>query len=1144
MDENAVSAGFDVVGADFVGRLSDGSGRMIGLCFQVSPGLLVTSARALAAYVRSAGPLTVATATGASMWAELGDLDRAHGLATLRPHRSAATVLGGVAPAYLRPGAVPRGTRVLMPAFGAGGYTAVDGVWEGAIGAGEPGCRVSLDPPAARRAIPAGTPVLEAAGGVVAVVSHRIDRVGPGRSTRPAIAAVGIGDLRDFLIGAANLDPFGGPDAQNPGDRTEIRSGLQPLHTSARVALHHAARFLDQQPASCAVADALLLGCATAGSEQPDGVAAGFLRELCLCYPATPGPSELLLLLTEKVGLRALTGRERAAAGAGAHDPRFEDLVRRAGYVAEQTDSPRIGASHLLAAALLAGDLRGGRGPLQALGIADAVVVDAFDRALAAASVAPRRAWLDLLRPLSGSPALAGGTDRDLVDFSSGIALSDDAIGVGPYATMLAVLVADRSTPMPLSIGVFGAWGSGKSYFMGLLREQVDALAGSGRPQYCSAVKQISFNAWHYSDTNLWASLGAKIFRDLAGPQTDIGRHRDRLEDEYAQLEVRKRAVDAAAVAARAAWEQLQTEVETAGAGGEEERPAVTIREVLRNLAKDPAMRSQLDRLWKRLGLRDEVEQVKALREQIDGAVPETKLLLRYLRRRAPVSAVVAICALILGAASWWASPRVGHWLLGSAVSSLVAALGTVLALMPRLRKAITSFTKIVGTVTEGLAQDFALRTAELTAVAQAKASAAQTKAQAAQDDVDKIDKQMLECERQRAELEPTRRMADFLDKRRNGGEYADHLGLVATLRRDLEDLVALLDDWRTVSESEFGPTRRRPRIDRIVLYIDDLDRCGPAQVFTVLQAVHLLLALDLFTVVVGVDPEWLLRSIANEYPGMFEAGDAASGRADVAPDRYLEKIFNIPIALPPLSVEAAGNLVRTLVVRHGAGNRSRLRRWEGEEAGPAPEHESAGARTRPAPAGDESVAAEPGSELAVLRSGREPVPPQPVTEAELAMLEALSSLVRQPREIKRLVNLYRLIRSTRDLAPDARFLGDREDPGEYQAVIILLGLLSAEPRLFASLVEAPPVPGETAGGLMHRPDEQSWTEFAAGLTPRPVCAGWVNDIVGALPAADTASWRRLAEGVAAAGDLVELSGLSVFRAWAERVRLFRFTTT
>ena len=55
-------------------------------------------------------------------------------------------------------------------------------------------------------------------------------------------------------------------------------------------------------------------------------------------------------------------------------------------------------------------------------------------------------------------------------------------------------------------------------------------------------------------------------------------------------------------------------------------------------------------------------------------------------------------------------------------------------------------------------------------------------------------------------------------------------------------------------------------RINRIVLYIDDLDRCPPNKVVDVLQAVHLLLAFPLFVVVVGVDARWITRSLETRY--------------------------------------------------------------------------------------------------------------------------------------------------------------------------------------------------------------------------------------------------------------------------------------
>jgi hypothetical protein len=76
----------------------------------------------------------------------------------------------------------------------------------------------------------------------------------------------------------------------------------------------------------------------------------------------------------------------------------------------------------------------------------------------------------------------------------------------------------------------------------------------------------------------------------------------------------------------------------------------------------------------------------------------------------------------------------------------------------------------------------------------------------------------------------------------------------VDLVREDLEQLAEWLDPR--------SPTSLEAKIDRIVLYVDDLDRCAPRRVVEVLQAVHLLLAFPIFVVVVAVDHHWLLTSL------------------------------------------------------------------------------------------------------------------------------------------------------------------------------------------------------------------------------------------------------------------------------------------
>jgi hypothetical protein len=91
-----------------------------------------------------------------------------------------------------------------------------------------------------------------------------------------------------------------------------------------------------------------------------------------------------------------------------------------------------------------------------------------------------------------------------------------------------------------------------------------------------------------------------------------------------------------------------------------------------------------------------------------------------------------------------------------------------------------------------------------------------------------------LQLENMRAD----RQMVDFIRQRYKSSDYRDNLGVMARVRADFADLSALLRDVQKESEKDVLEMKKRqeqkdkerkaplfPRIDRIVLYIDDLDR-------------------------------------------------------------------------------------------------------------------------------------------------------------------------------------------------------------------------------------------------------------------------------------------------------------------------------
>lgn len=161
--------------------------------------------------------------------------------------------------------------------------------------------------------------------------------------------------------------------------------------------------------------------------------------------------------------------------------------------------------------------------------------------------------------------------------------------------------------------------------------------------------------------------------------------------------------------------------------------------------------------------------------------------------------------------------------------------------------------------------------------------------------------------------------------------------------------------------------------------------------------------------------------------------------------------------------------------------------------------------------------------------SGSDGIDPNPVglrlTDPEIRFIQALAPMVTTPRVSTRLVNVYRMIRSTQPTGGPSRFLDLSTGTGDYQAILILLAIVSGFPDLAASTFEA----------LLQADADLTWPAFVDGLLAQ-------ESERGALGVAQPGDWVRIGKALAAVQDNAQVpEGLSAYREWAPRVARFSF---
>lgn len=781
-----------------------------------------------------------------------------------------------------------------------------------------------------------------------------------------------------------------------------------------------------------------------------------------------------------------------------------------------------------------------------------------------------RAAWRQVLRIGARAYQVAFSADQN----------DTDKLNLEHEIDAFAYLIASTGMRPPLSIGLFGEWGSGKSFFMARLRERIAGLAEDARrdeaeirsqnppgPALDRALEglrihrhicQIEFNAWHYVEGNIWASLVEHIFSNLQAalidpkaPELEKIRQQEELKKQLGFAQQARADLVARLDSLDAARKEAERKVDEAKKEHMDSSIALA-KQLARDVWNDVAFSEkdnpgQLRNLLKQAGFPDSVldtpkelyAAIRSIRTTGGWFRAQFAMLAEsgrdgkwYRSRPLWIFAGAALAALAFAALLWLLQTGALAGVVavviqvGGAIVAVAQWLSRQAANMNRLQRAAEPVFNSLERKLAAAAEEKQRNVAVLEKDAQ-QLSAILVQARGQLDQLDQdISRLQAQIRAQDVEPDATKVLAQFIEERAACTDYRRHLGITAVIRRDFEKLASLISSRsRPAARAEASPS-----VDRIVLYIDDLDRCPPDKVVAVLEAIHLILAFELFVVVVGVDARWVSRSLRSKYGPLLSgrrrapsptpdaaAPPAAASTPAAVPEDYLEKIFHIPFRLRPLQPDDAARLIEHLAIPQPPRAASTADRPSptralvevkaaelvkpiepGRAAAPIPLGAAAragepqpaiAASPAPTPAGPGSppIAGTPGpsgpsATPTPLQPGSASDARKPAAEVDVSILHltkdetrfmtSLAPIVgRSPRAVFRFVNCYRIHKAARPPAriPEFEAATGGANVPPYEAAMLILGLVIGAPEIAGPMLSMLVARGDPQHAELHK---------------------------------------------------------------------------
>lgn len=636
-----------------------------------------------------------------------------------------------------------------------------------------------------------------------------------------------------------------------------------------------------------------------------------------------------------------------------------------------------------------------------------------------------------------------------------------DYLDIQKDVSAFARVVSAKSFEPPLAIALFGKWGSGKSFFMRKLQEQITKLSSHKEDGiYCEGIAHIHFNAWSYMDSNLWASIVTKIFEELNGYISENSKSdkikqqiekelTDKLsfaKEEIGMLESKRKSVNMQINSLKGKRKTINKELDAKIRKVKTE----TVWQLIKNA---DAQFNASEQILKVINENDSYIKTEADLKEI---VPEkywsdpektyqlAKSRFTFLKeffRKDKFCAnltwlllillIIIVTPLILNL--FFSQINKTNFLIPQTAISLLITGGAIWrryeSVYNTLQPIIASFWKIK----ESYEDTIKIAKSKF----EQEEKALKLEIEKGKSEVLLIQEQIQKAETIKTDIDfrinnalATEALYSFIDRRSKSDDYKKHLGLISIIRRDFEILNDLFSDHNEEAEKiknakDFRDKFKKP-LERIILYIDDLDRCPEENVVQVLEAVNLLMAFPLFIVIVGVDSRWVKNALFKKHALQFN--DEKNERGFLEPANYLEKIFQIPFHLKDANDLSVKDMIKVL-----AQNKANI---------PSNNiYNSFDVRSL----GNYSIDINQENSISDIDSPQVNVAkaisidrPEALllTDIEIALMQDMSEIIgNNPRAIKRYVNTYRIIKAHEEF--------DYEVDSTNQELVAILFLLA-----------------------------------------------------------------------------------------------------